>query len=576
MSLTWCGPAVDQDTTNLGPLAVIAPLLERMDLAALIDRHLPADPQQEFSHGHVLRALLAARLCNPVALVNVAAWAQDSGVEFLWNLPPDKLNDDRLGRSLDAFFKQRHSILASVAAHLIDAFQLPTTRLHYDLTHLLFMGAYAGSCALPQDLALPPTTSSASYPPAHITHGYLDKHKMIHVGLCSIVDDLGAVPLLGHTLSGNHNGQTGIAQQFHLLQEYLHPQPLLLISDRGTYSAAHLGRLQRAGHTALCSVAWKDVRALFAQNRPNLHWQRASFLSIEQQRRCATGSSLPREHYELAVLKHRVTDPDTKEDIPCRMIFVFSTADQKAQQQNRAAAIAKIRQGLEQVAHVVWRAHPNTDLATIPARVAKLFGKKEAARYFQWELVALSAAEQAALPTPAPGCRRPTHRFVFTFDAAAAQADAADDGYFALITTAALTSSADLLFTQFKQQNYVEQAHHQWKTPLAVRPVFLKSVQRVEALVALMQLALTAYHLLQRLYRQAVPADAPVSDKRTTTETILRAFRCCPLKISRSRLGRVVHATRLTSRQRTILERLGFATPAQLLASRLPRHPPPE
>jgi hypothetical protein len=32
-------------------------------------------------------------------------------------------------------------------------------------------------------------------------------------------------------------------------------------------------------------------------------------------------------------------------------------------------------------------------------------------------------------------------------------------------------------------QNHVELSHRQWKTPLAVRPVFLKSLRRVEALV---------------------------------------------------------------------------------------------
>ena len=30
------------------------------------------------------------------------------------------------------------------------------------------------------------------------------------------------------------------------------------------------------------------------------------------------------------------------------------------------------------------------------------------------------------------------------------------------------------MFTQYKQQNQVELGHHQWETPLAVRPVFLK------------------------------------------------------------------------------------------------------
>jgi hypothetical protein len=49
--------------------------------------------------------------------------------------------------------------------------------------------------------------------------------------------------------------------------------------------------------------------------------------SIEQQRRRETGSELPLEHYELAVLRRRLTDDETKEEIDCRLIFVFSTAD---------------------------------------------------------------------------------------------------------------------------------------------------------------------------------------------------------------------------------------------------------
>src|SRR5262245_34252491 len=32
-------------------------------------------PATEFSHGHVLSLLLAARLCQPTALVNVSTWA---------------------------------------------------------------------------------------------------------------------------------------------------------------------------------------------------------------------------------------------------------------------------------------------------------------------------------------------------------------------------------------------------------------------------------------------------------------------------------------------------------------------
>ena len=67
MSLIWHGVARAEEVVNLGPLALIQPLLDQLDIAGIIDRHLPPDPQLEFSHGQVLSLLLAARLCQPTA-----------------------------------------------------------------------------------------------------------------------------------------------------------------------------------------------------------------------------------------------------------------------------------------------------------------------------------------------------------------------------------------------------------------------------------------------------------------------------------------------------------------------------
>jgi transposase len=141
------------------------------------------------------------------------------------------------------------------------------------------------------------------------------------------------------------------------------------------------------------------------------------------------------------------------------------------------------------------------------------------------------------------------------------------------VTTAPRTQSADTLFSQFKEQNYVELSHHQWKTPLAVRPVFLKSPRRVEALVCLMQVALTAYQLLERFYRQSVPAGADAAEQRQTAEGLLREFRGYGLIERRTRLGRVLRASRLSGRQQQILRQLRFPSPAQLLAQVLPPLP---
>lgn len=220
MCFNWFGSATPDQGCNFGPLAVLAPLLQRMEVAQIIDQHLPPDPQAQYSHGHVLRLLLA-RLTNPVALCNVPQWAQTSGADILWNIPPEKLNDDRLGRPLDAFYYQRHSILAHLALHVAEAFQISLECLHYDPTHVLLHGDYANSqprVTPAVDLQRP----SAHDPPAHITYGHNAKNtKMIQAGVCAAIDDFGAVPLFGHTTDGNHNGHTAIAEQCTLLHEHL-------------------------------------------------------------------------------------------------------------------------------------------------------------------------------------------------------------------------------------------------------------------------------------------------------------------------------------------------------------------
>jgi Domain of unknown function (DUF4277) len=573
-AFTWRGTAATQDVVNAGPLALIEPLLDQLDIEAIIDRHLPPDPQLEYSHGQVLRVLLAARLCQPTALINVASWAQKSGADIFANIPADKLNDDRLGRALDAFFEQRHSVLGSITAQALQLTGLPLQRLHFDTTDVVLYGAYESSTPRPGWPEAVPFSGDQLLPPAHLCHGYTSDHKMIQAGQLAIVDDRGAVPVLGHCLDGNRNGHPAIRETFLLAQQHLPlPSDVLMISDRGTCSGEHIARLHGHGYAALCAAQWQDYRAIYDAKVDQLHWQEASSLSLEQQRRRTSNSTLPREHYELAVLTHEFTDPSNRQKIPARLIFVYSSADERACRQRRQQNIAKIQAGLAALQAKLQRGHPQCTAASITRQVVQLLGKKEAARYFTWQLVPLTRAEQAALPPPKAGHRRATQRLQFSFDAAAAEANEGHDGLAVLVTTAPITHSADLLFSQYKQQNYVELLHHQWKTPLAVSPVFLKSPRRVEALVCLLQVALQAYQVLERLYRQNVPPEEAQADKRLTTERMLRIFQVYGLCVEQTTVGRVVHTTRLSNRQKQILNRLRFPTPAQILTRILAPQP---
>jgi transposase len=383
MSTTCYGNQAEFDSVAYGSLAVILPMLERMGVREIIDRHLPADVQAEFGDGEILSLLIAARMYSPVALSNVSEWARVSGADIATGIPAEKLNDDRLGRCLDHFFRQRHSILASIALHVSQTFGVPLREVHYDPTHILFTGAYAGAAARRGVVVKQSAEEEAAIlsddllEPAHITKGRAMDDvpkgaKMIHAGLCVQVDEYGPLPIFGHTIDGNQNGRHAVHEQFELLLKHLPSRSLTIISDRGTFSVGHLLRLKDGGCDALCSVPWGEFQELFDERFSTLKWKPASYLSTEQQRRRQTGSELPLEEYQLAVLRQTLNDDQSGRSIDCRVIFVHSTADQKVIRQQRQKQIERITAELQKIQALIAAGRGKTDEASLAKRLARI------------------------------------------------------------------------------------------------------------------------------------------------------------------------------------------------------------
>lgn len=576
-TLSRVGPVTDVESARIGSLAIAFPMLQRMKVAEIINRHLPADPQLEFDYGRVLTLLAAARFYQPLALGNVAEWAIESGAELLWDIPAEKLNDDRLARALDAFFSQRHSILGSLALHVAQEFDVPLRDVHYDPTHIVFQGLYENSRERDDFLDEESPPIDDDLPPAHITRGrpledVPDGARLIHAGLCLAGDEHGMIPFFGHTVSGNENGHTAVAQQWSLLQEVVQPPPLTFFSDTGTYSFGHLDRLQQAGSHGVCPAPWEDFQKLYDEQEADLTWREASYLSLEQQRRRGHGH-LPQEHYELAEVAHTLTDSkDKTRTLAVRVLFVYSTADEKAVRQQRARLLKTREAKLQTLAErVLAGRHPYTTEPRIWQAVEKILGKGDTRKFLRVQLQPLSRAEQAKLPPPKSGCVRAQHRLVVTQNAEAIATSERYDGLSAIVTTAPRKRTGDDLFGEYKRQTYNEHANHIFKGPLAVSPVFLKTPARVEALVFLMMISLMLHFVLQREYRRHVPADAPAKERRVTTQTLLRWFANYQVLITRDGGMRVLQPTRMNARRREALERLGLPTPSVFLRRCLSR-----
>src|SRR6266705_3288820 len=116
---------VDVLEKRLGSLPVIADFSRRLDIAGIIDRACPMRDIALVSHGQVIEALIANRLTQPQAMVAVADWARDWAVQEVYGMSADTLNDDRLGRALDAIAPQVDHIVGSIGAAAIPKTGVP-------------------------------------------------------------------------------------------------------------------------------------------------------------------------------------------------------------------------------------------------------------------------------------------------------------------------------------------------------------------------------------------------------------------------------------------------------------------
>src|SRR5262249_40828238 len=123
MALAWQDATTAEQTRTFGGLALIAPLLQRLGLADLLDPHLPPPPptpppppRRSPPPAPPRRPAPPPPPPPPPPRSAPPRGPAPPAAPPLGDPPPARLNDDRLGRALDAFFTQRHSIQATIAA----------------------------------------------------------------------------------------------------------------------------------------------------------------------------------------------------------------------------------------------------------------------------------------------------------------------------------------------------------------------------------------------------------------------------------------------------------------------------
>ncbi len=142
------------------------------------------------------------------------------------------------------------------------------------------------------------------------------------------------------------------------------------------------------------------------------------------------------------------------------------------------------------------------------------------------------------------------------------------DGKFPLITNQD-EMSADEILQAYKRQPLVEKRFSQFKNDFEVAPVFLKSVSRIQALLAVYFFVLVAQTLLERRLRRAMEQhqieDLPLYPEgrrcsAPTTKRIIDLFEPIQRHELKQNGSRQVFVTKLSSVHRSVLKLLGISS----------------
>ena len=130
---------------HVGPLLLVRHYLDRLGLVGLVDDAVPMRGRAMLTHGEVIAALVANRLCGPAPLYDVAGWASSAAMAELFGIPAGLLNDDRLGRALEALAPVAERVRGELALAAASRCGADLSRLHLDMTAVRFTGGYEGS-----------------------------------------------------------------------------------------------------------------------------------------------------------------------------------------------------------------------------------------------------------------------------------------------------------------------------------------------------------------------------------------------------------------------------------------------
>lgn len=463
----------------LGALPVIAAFCRRLDIAGIIDRACPIRELAIATHGQVIEALIANRLTSPTPLVHVPDWAAAFAVPEVFELAADTLNDDRMGRALDAVAPELAGIIGSVGVAAIATFGIDVSRIHWDMTSISLFGAYPD----PEDGFAQPRWGHPK--------DRRDDLKQIQTGFGVTAD--GALPIFHRVFDGGAGEVAQVVPAMEGLRAIAGERRFLMIGDSKLVSYDNLAALTAANVTFIAPAGKTYVPTTILAGCELAAATPVDYIAERDRGKNPDERGTWRVSEDTTTLAgKRKADPV----LTLRRVFVHSSTRAGAARVARDKKLGRARDDLGRLSRGLGGRHYPTE-KEVTERILAITRARKVTAYL--------ITDVATSPTGKP-------TLSWSFNQTALDADAAADGWYALLTNLDPTQAdtAEVLL-RYKGQETVERRNRNFKGPLAVAPMFLKNNRRIEALISVICLALLIFSLVERAVRLALSPEVKLA-----------------------------------------------------------------
>jgi len=449
------------------------------------------------------------RLCEPSSDLNVAEdWYRGTALDDILGVPAERVNDDRVYRTLDRLLPQKVQIEQHLVKRLGELFTLDYDLLLYDVTSTYFEG------------------EALRNPQAKRGHSRDHRPDCKQVCIALVVTREG-MPLGYEVFDGNRTDVTTVEEIVGTMEARYGIANRIWVMDRGMTSAENIAWLQQTKRRYLVGTPKSELRKWSRQIAEARDWRTV------------------REDVEAKLCP----GPDGQETfVLCRS----ASRREKEMAMHRRFA-ERIEEGLQSLGRRLDSARSPVDRGPVERQIGRLLQRnsRAAGRY------TIAVVEDGACPS---GLRLEWSARPEWDDWAALS-----EGCYVLRTNITDWSAEDLWRT-YIQLTEAEAAFRVNKTELSIRPVWHQRKERVQAHILVCFLAYVLWKTLEQWQKRAGLGSSP----RTILDELARITSAdVVMPTTDGRELRIRCVVRPDSAQAQLLARLGLRLPERLRPTHL-------